>query len=56
MMNNDYTTPIAINAQVIIDAYAGGSCDGGDPAKVYEYAYNNGIPDSSCMQYTAYNL
>lgn len=49
-------TPIGLNAQVIVNAYAGGSCDGGDPAKVYEYAYNNGIPDSSCEQYVAYNL
>jgi len=49
-------TPIALNAQVIVDSYAGGSCNGGDPAKVYEFAFNHGIPDSSCMQYTAYNL
>lgn len=49
-------TPIALNAQAIINCQAGGSCDGGDPAKVYEFAYNHGIPDSSCEQYTASNL
>jgi len=56
MDNLENPTPIALNAQVIVDNYAGGSCNGGDPAKVYEWAYNNGIPDSSCMQYVAYNL
>jgi cathepsin X len=41
-------TPIGLNAQAIINCQAGGSCDGGDPAKVYEYAFEFGIPDSSC--------
>lgn len=49
-------TPIGLDAQLIVNAYAGGSCNGGDPAKVYEYAFTNGIPDSSCEQYVAYNL
>ena len=49
-------TPIGLNAQVVINCQAGGSCDGGDPAKVYEYAFEFGIPDSSCEQYTASNL
>lgn len=42
------TTPIGLSAQAIINCQAGGSCDGGDPAKVYEYAFHFGIPDSSC--------
>lgn len=50
------TTPIGLSAQAIINCQAGGSCDGGDPAKVYEYAFHFGIPDSSCEQYTAFNL
>jgi len=56
MDNLQNPTPIALNAQVIVDAQAGGSCNGGNPKQVYEYAYNHGIPDSSCMQYVAYNL
>eukprot|EP00352_Strombidinopsis_acuminata_P002866 CAMPEP_0176379114 /NCGR_PEP_ID=MMETSP0126-20121128/30132_1 /TAXON_ID=141414 ORGANISM="Strombidinopsis acuminatum, Strain SPMC142" /NCGR_SAMPLE_ID=MMETSP0126 /ASSEMBLY_ACC=CAM_ASM_000229 /LENGTH=617 /DNA_ID=CAMNT_0017741763 /DNA_START=16 /DNA_END=1869 /DNA_ORIENTATION=+ len=47
---------IGLNAQVIVNCQAGGSCNGGNPAKVYEYAMENGIPDSSCEQYTATNL
>lgn len=42
-------TPIGLNAQVVVDNYAGGSCNGGDPAVVYEFAYNHGLADSSCM-------
>lgn len=45
-----------MNAQVIVNCQAGGSCDGGNPANVYEYAMTKGIPHSSCEQYTAYNL
>ncbi len=57
ILNNlDSATPVGLNAQAIINCQAGGSCDGGDPALVYEYAYNHGIPDSSCEQYIAYNL
>jgi len=49
-------TPVALDAQVIINAYAGGSCNGGNPGGVYEYAFENGIPDGSCMNYIAKNL
>ena len=41
---------------MIVNCQAGGSCDGGDPGTVYEWAYNNGMVHSSCEQYTAYNL
>ena len=50
------SSPIGLNAQVIVNCQAGGSCDGGNPANVYEYARKNGIPHSSCEQYTAFNL
>jgi cathepsin X len=40
----------------MINCKAGGDCNGGDPAGVYEYAYTKGIPDSSCMNYIANNL
>jgi cathepsin X len=52
----DFKTLVALNAQAVINCQAGGSCDGGDPAKVYEFAFEHGLPDSSCEQYTASNL
>jgi cathepsin X len=42
------TTPLDLNAQVIVNCQAGGSCDGGNPGGVYTYAYNTGIPHGSC--------
>ena len=41
-------TPVALNAQVIVNCHAGGDCNGGEPNSVYEYAFSTGIPDSSC--------
>ena len=55
-MNNTNPTPIALNAQVIVNCEAGGDCEGGNPGGVWEYAYENGIPDSSCEQYVALDL
>jgi len=49
-------SPVGLNAQVIVNCQAGGSCDGGNPGAVYRYAHTTGIPYSSCEQYTAYNL
>jgi len=49
-------TPVALNAQVIVNCNAGGTCEGGNPGGVYEYAYDSGIPDSSCEQYVAKDL
>jgi len=49
-------TPVALDAQVIINCEAGGDCNGGDPGDVFEYAFMEGIPDSSCEQYEAHNL
>lgn len=50
------TSPVGLNAQVIVNQQAGGSCDGGDPAKVYEQAHTSGLKHASCMNYIAYNL
>ena len=50
------SSPVGLDAQTIVNCQAGGSCDGGNPAQVYKYAHNTGIPHSSCEQYTAYNL
>ena len=49
-------TPVALNPQMIVNCQAGGSCNGGDPVGVYEYAYLNGLPDSTCVVYEAKNL
>jgi len=43
-----FATPIGLNAQVVVNCLAGGSCNGGDPAEVYLYASTYGIPHSSC--------
>ena len=57
ILNGDLaTSPVGLDAQVIVNCQAGGSCDGGNPALVYRYAKKNGIPHSSCEQYVAYNL
>ena len=42
-------TPVGLNAQVMVNCDAGGSCNGGNPLGVYYHAYHTGIPDSSCM-------
>jgi len=57
IMNKDLAaTPTALSAQAIVNCQAGGDCNGGDPADVYEWAHTKGIPDSSCEQYQAYNI
>jgi len=48
--------PVGLNAQVMVNCDAGGSCNGGNPLGVYYHAYHTGIPDSSCMQYEASNI
>ena len=40
----------------MVNCEAGGDCNGGNPGGVYEYAYYNGVPHSSCEQYVAKNL
>ena len=42
-------TLVGLSAQVLINCQAGGSCNGGDPSGVYEFAHTNGIPHSSCI-------
>ena len=40
---------------MIVNCRAGGSCQGGNPGGVYEYAKEAGIPDQTCQQYVASN-
>lgn len=56
LLKDHNPTPIDLNAQVMINCEAGGDCNGGDPSGVYQYAFDKGIPDSSCEQYVAKNL
>ena len=56
LLNDMSPTPVALDAQVIVNCRAGGSCQGGNPGGVYSFAYSEGIPDSSCEQYVATNL
>jgi len=44
---------IALSPQAVINCRAGGSCEGGNPAAVYEFAASVGVPDVTCMVYEA---
>ncbi len=55
MLGDKNPTPVALDAQVIVNCRAGGSCEGGNPGGVYEFAHKEGIPDSSCEQYVAHD-
>lgn len=51
-------TPLGLSAQVIVNCRAGGGdcIEGGEPIDAYKYAYDNGVPHSSCEQYVAEDL
>lgn len=40
---------------MVINCYAGGSCNGGNPGDVYEFAFNEGLVHASCTNYEAVN-
>jgi len=44
---------LALSVQAVINCRAGGSCEGGNPAAVYEFAKEVGVPDMTCMIYEA---
>ena len=44
-----------ISAQAVINCQEGGSCNGGDPSGVYDWAYTHGLEPASCMNYEAAN-
>ena len=52
---SSFSSPVSLDAQVVVNCYAGGSCNGGDPAQVYEFAHDTGLVHGSCINYTAYN-
>lgn len=45
MLKDTNPTPIALSPQMIVNCQLGGSCYGGDPVGVYNYAYMHGLPD-----------
>lgn len=51
--SGDKFPSLALSVQAIINCRAGGSCEGGNPAAVYEFAKEVGIPDMTCMLYEA---
>jgi len=51
--HGDNFPTIALSPQAIINCRAGGSCEGGNPAVVYEFAATIGVPDVTCMIYEA---
>jgi len=44
---------VNLNPQVLLNCNGGGTCSGGEAARVYIFAHSHGIPDSSCQQYVA---
>ena len=55
ILNGLKGSPVGISAQMVVNCYAGGSCDGGNPAGVYEFAASEGLVHASCMNYEALN-
>lgn len=53
ILKNNSWPRVTLSPQVIINCHAGGSCGGGNPAGVYNYAALYGIPDDTCQQYVA---
>ena len=45
------TAPVALSAQMVVNCYAGGSCNGGNPGEVYEFAHSTGLVHGSCTNY-----
>lgn len=49
------TSPIAINAQNMVNCVKGSDCNGGYQYDVYKYAHDVGAVHESCLQYDATN-
>ncbi|TYZ57012.1 hypothetical protein PybrP1_003278 [[Pythium] brassicae (nom. inval.)] len=56
ILRNASWPEIALSPQVLINCHGGGTCQGGNPGFVYEYAHQHGIPDQTCQAYQAKNL
>jgi len=53
LVNNSFDWNLS--PQVVMNCNAGGSCNGGDPYLVYQFAHDHGIPHDSCQTYLASN-
>ncbi|CAK4609310.1 hypothetical protein LEN26_014306 [Aphanomyces euteiches] len=53
ILRNATWPEIALSPQVVINCHGGGSCEGGNPGAVYEFAHDHGIPDQTCQAYQA---
>lgn len=53
ILRNNVFPKILLSSQVLINCNAGGTCEGGNPAQVYEFLYEQGIPDDTCQPYIA---
>jgi cathepsin X len=56
ILNGAKSQPISLSPQVVVNCQpGGGSCYGGNPLDVYEFAFTHGIPDDTCQKYISYN-
>ena len=55
LSGNKTASPVALSAQMVVNCQAGGSCDGGNPGNVYEFAMEQGLVHGSCTNYQAMN-
>ncbi|KDO35023.1 hypothetical protein SPRG_01087 [Saprolegnia parasitica CBS 223.65] len=53
ILRNASWPEVALSPQVLVNCHGGGSCEGGNPGAVYEYAHKRGIPDQTCQAYVA---
>ncbi|KAL3138997.1 hypothetical protein ABBQ32_005801 [Trebouxia sp. C0010 RCD-2024] len=47
---------LVLSAQVLLNCGGGGTCQGGNPYGVFEYAAKHGIPDETCQNYEAVDM
>ena len=56
LMRNGTFPTIDLSPQAVVNCAGAGSCQGGWPDGVYEWAYKEGIPDTTCQNYVAQTL